>query len=408
MLHRFNNDILDSSNERKQFLWHATAGLDGDFEVGDRDFFWSVSATHGESNGQTRRDGIIDGRFLSAIDVRQLTAADFVSVDDNGTPLDPTDDITTTITEADILGFSGTSSAGVGDIVCESAYQAAFGNVSGLSGNGVTDGDLPFVQGCVPLNLFGKGVRSEAAKAWVTGNQMTQTDIEQTVFNFNFGGDLFELPGGSLGFNVGYEAREERAAFVPGTGTSVPISRSSPFEATGGQYETDEFYGEVVVPLFSPDMNIPALELLELSGAIREIDNTLAGSATVWTTGMRWAPISRSSPFEATGGQYETDEFYGEVVVPLFSPDMNIPALELLELSGAIREIDNTLAGSATVWTTGMRWAPIRDVSFRANYTESIRAPSLVELFAPRSQVFDFADDPCDNRFVTDGPVPRE
>ena len=334
VLHRFNNDIIDSSNERKQFLWHGTAALEGDFDVNERNFWWEISASHGESNGQTKRDGIIDGRFLSAIDVIRLTAADFV--DDNGTPLDPTDD--TTISEQDILALSGTASAAVGDIVCRSVVEAAFGRITGLSGSGVTDGDLPFVEGCVPLNLFGKGVRSDAAKDWVTGNQMTQTDIQQSVFNINFGGDLFELPAGWAAFNVGYETREEIAAFVPGTGTSVPITRSSAFADTGGQYETDEFYGEVVVPLFSPDMGIPGLDLLELNGAIRDIDNSLAGPATVWTAGLRYAPL--------------------------------------------------------------------QDISFRANYTESIRAPSLVELFAPQSQTFGFASDPCDRRFVNDGPVP--
>ena len=335
VLHRFNNDIIDPSNSRKQFLWQATAGLEGDFEAGNRDFFWSAFVSRGESNGQTRKEGIVDGRFLNAIDVRRLTDADFV--DDNGTPLDPSDDITLT-TELDLLNISGTTSAGVGDIICESVYQEAIGNGGGLSGSGVTDLDLPYVQGCVPLNLFGKGVRSDAARDWVTGQQMTQTDLEQTVFNVNFGGDLIELPAGTLAFNIGYERREEEAAFVGGIGSSVPLTRSNPFDPTGGRYKTDEFYGEVVVPLFSSKMGVPGLELLELNGAVREIDNDLAGSATVWTTGIRWAPFT--------------------------------------------------------------------DVSFRANYTESLRNPSLVELFAPVTQVFDFASDPCDRRFVDDGPVP--
>jgi len=326
-LHRFNNDIIDSSNERQQFLWHATAGLEGDFDIGDRNFVWSVSATHGESDGYTSSEGIIDDRFLSAIAVRRLDAAALAAIDaDAGAA------------EAAILGFSGTSTAGVGDIICESVYQAALGNVTGTQGNGLTDGDMPAVQGCVPLNLFGEGVRSDAAREWVTADQMTQSAIEQSVFNINFGGDLLELPGGWMAFNVGYENRNEYALFSPGSGTEVPISRSSPFAATGGQYETDELYGELVVPLVSADMDIPLVDFLELDGAFRQIDNTLAGKADVWTAGLRFAPV--------------------------------------------------------------------QDITFRANYTESIRAPSLVELFAPQNQTFNWADDPCDFRFVNDGPVP--
>jgi len=320
-LHRFNNDIIDSSNEREQFLWQASTQLEGDFDVGDRNFIWSVNATHGEVDGSTSREGIIDGRFLNAIDARRLTAADLALV-----------------SEQDILAFSGTNSAGVGDIVCESVFQAALGNVSGLSGNGLTDGDLPFVQGCAPLNLFGEGVRSEVARDWVTADQMTNTDIEQSVLNVNFGGDLFELPGGWMAFNVGYENRKEFAIFSPGSGTEVPISRSSPFAETGGEYETDEYYSEIVIPLVSSDMD--------------------------WSF------------------------------------------LEFAELNGAFRSIDNSLAGDQDTWTVGMRISPVRDIAFRANYTEAVRAPSLVELFAPQNQSFGFANDPCDFRFVADGPVP--
>ena len=326
-IHRFNNDIIDSSNKREQYLWHATAGLEGDFDVGDRNFVWSVYGSHGESDGYTNYEGIVDGRFLSAIDVRELTAADLAAVD-----ADPN------AAEQALLSFSGTPSAGVGDLVCENVYQAALGNYTGVSGNGVTAENLPFVDGCVPLNLFGYNARSEAARDWVTGDAMTQSSIEQAVFNVNFGGDIAELPGGWMAFNVGYENRKEDAVFSPGLGTEVPLTRSSPFAETGGEYETDEWYGELVIPLVSSDNDIPFMDFAELNGAFRRIDNTLAGEADVWTVGLRFAPV--------------------------------------------------------------------RDLSFRANYTESIRAPSLVELFAPLNQVFDFADDPCDFRFVGDGPVP--
>jgi outer membrane receptor protein involved in Fe transport len=326
-IHRFNNDIIDSSNNREQFLWHATAGIEGDFDMGERNFVWSVTATHGQSDGYTRNEGIVDGRFLNAINVRRLTAADLAQIDADAEAA-----------EAALLGYSGTPSAGVGDIVCENVFQAALGNYEGESGNGVVDGDLPWLQGCVPLNLFGENARSEDARAWVTADGMTQSETEQSVFNVNFGGDMFELPAGWLAFNAGYENRKESAVFAPGSGTEVPITRSSPIIGNGGEYETDELYGELAIPLVSSDMDIPLVEFAELNGAVREIDNTLAGNATVWTAGLRYSPV--------------------------------------------------------------------RDLSFRANYTESIRAPSLVELFAPQSQIFGFADDPCDNRFVNDGPVP--
>lgn len=318
-LHRFNNDIIDSRNFREQHTWRFTTGLEGDFYLGGRNFNWETYVVHGESDSESRREGIIDDRFLNAIDVRRLTPADLEEV-----------------SEDDILVFSGTDSAGVGDVVCESVYQAALGNVTGSTGGGVTDDDLPFVQGCVPLNLFGQHARSDAARDWVTGTQLTSTDHVQKVWNANFGGELFDLPAGPFQFNVGYERRKEEAVFQPATGDEVPLTRSAAFQRTGGEYNTDEWYGEFLAPIVDSGMDIPAVHLFELNGAVREIDNDLAGSATVWTAGGRYAPVP--------------------------------------------------------------------DVTFRGNYTESIRAPSLVELFAPITTSFSFANDPCDFRFVDEGP----
>jgi len=38
--------------------------------------------------------------------------------------------------------------------------------------------------------------------------------------------------------------------------------------------------------------------------------------------------------------------------------------------------------------TVGATWQPIRDIRFRGNFTRSVRAPAIVELFAPASRVF--------------------
>jgi outer membrane receptor protein involved in Fe transport len=53
-----------------------------------------------------------------------------------------------------------------------------------------------------------------------------------------------------------------------------------------------------------------------------------------------------------------------------------------------------------------LRYRPVDDVEFRGNYTESIRAPSITELFTPKSTIFAFANDPCDERYIGQGNVP--
>lgn len=322
-LHRFNNDIIDSSNDREQQLWRWTGGFEGDFFVGNRRFNWEAYAVHGETDIETESEGIIDGRFLNAIDVRQLTEEDLAAVD-------PTD----------LASIGGQGNVGVGDLVCDAVYQAALNPDFGtISGSGVST-DRLFIDGCIPLNVFGQNARSEGAREWVTGDRITTSKIEQTVYNFNVGGELFDLPAGPLGVNVGYEGRRETAVWTPGLGTELPVTRSAPFSETGGEFDTDEFFAEGVVPLLSQDMNIPGFHTLEVNGAVREIDNSQSGKSTVWSAGGNWKPIST--------------------------------------------------------------------LNVRGNYTESIRAPSLVELFAPVTQSFSFADDPCDFRFVDQGPNPDQ
>jgi outer membrane receptor protein involved in Fe transport len=93
-------------------------------------------------------------------------------------------------------------------------------------------------------------------------------------------------------------------------------------------------------------------------------------------------------------------------LIPIFSPSQNIPALHRLEFEGAARRVDNSIAGAATTWTEGLKWAPIQDIMFRANRTKSIRAPAITELFLPSAKIFSFANDPCDVNFYQQGTAP--
>ena len=53
--------------------------------------------------------------------------------------------------------------------------------------------------------------------------------------------------------------------------------------------------------------------------------------------------------------------------------------------TGAPRPEAISPPGSDWTWTVEGRWAPIRDIAFRANYTRAIRAPAITEIFNPSS-----------------------
>ena len=91
---------------------------------------------------------------------------------------------------------------------------------------------------------------------------------------------------------------------------------------------------------------------------------------------------------------------------------MDVPFVNLLEAKGAIRYVDNSLTGGDITWTAGGRWKPVEDFAIRGNFTRSIRAPAITELFNPNSAIFTTADDPCDARFINcllyTSPSPRD
>lgn len=358
---RFNNDIVDlGSNSTENFTWRVAAGLDGEFEFADRQFSWDISGVFGKADIETRTLGIVDGRFINAIDA-VLVDDDYLNgllADMDSTITDRDGDMDVDADDALIAiqrsGLSGVQNIDRGSIICNVNGQIANGTVEGYnetaSGSGIDTGIFSFADGCVPLNLFGDARLNNPASAlaFVTGSpRITSTNNEQRVFTANITGEVFELPAGWVSMNAGFETRRERAVFTPGLGTALDVTRSSPFLESGGQSRTLEYYGEIFVPVFNQDMGVPLMDLLELSASVRRVHDK-------------------------------------------------------------IEDINNVGSGNnkSVAYEFGGRWSPVEDLIFRGSYTTAIRSPSLVELFSPELQAFLFANDPCDFRFVGSGLVP--
>ena len=189
---------------------------------------------------------------------------------------------------------------------------------------------------CVPLNLFGEGVASQAALDFVLTDTSNQYRIEQHVANAFISGDFgnfFELPGGAVNFAFGGEYRKEKSDFRP-----------------------DEISTQVAD--FDPNSGVLA-------------DLALLGRET---------------------GSFDVWEVFGELNVPIIA---DTPFFHLLEFTVAGRYSDYSTVGSTEAWSINGQWAPIRDVRFRGGYSESVRAPNITELFAPRTGTFAFLEDPC-------------
>ncbi|XJJ68908.1 TonB-dependent receptor [Novosphingobium sp. BL-8A] len=102
---------------------------------------------------------------------------------------------------------------------------------------------------------------------------------------------------------------------------------------------------------------------------------------------------------EPTSGGYNVKELFAELDVPLIADK---PFIERLEFNGAARySYYSTAAKSVGTFSAGLVWAPIKDISLRAQFSRAVRAPTVNDLYSGSAQNFEAASDPCSDPDVT-------
>lgn len=104
--------------------------------------------------------------------------------------------------------------------------------------------------------------------------------------------------------------------------------------------------------------------------------------------------LGRGAAVQPVVGGFNLDEVFGELAVGLISPD-NESFIYSLDLFARGRYVDNTVNGGFFSWAVGGNFAPVEDISIRANFTRSFRAPAVGELFLPQSNAFAVVPDLC-------------
>jgi len=290
-LSRASRDLVTRNANSESEIVRGVFGIDGTFDFADSIFNWEVTANLGRNSTDSFQTVLNQQNFINALNVTRLPG---------------------------------------GQIVCSPTPQP------GLI---VPGGGAPVVDPrCVPLDLFGEGRASLAARDYVTDRTRANTVMEQQVFNANLGGSLFELWGGPLGFNAGLERRIERGSFNP-----------------------DEF---------------------QQRGLGREV---------------AFLPVQ---------GSFATKEIFAEVFAPLVDPAANLPLLKGFDVTAKFRRVDNTVNGAFNAYTYGFQWRPVEDLEFRGNFTRSLRAPAIAELFTPEVGVAALVIDPCAAGNIRSGTRP--
>jgi len=177
--------------------------------------------------------------------------------------------------------------------------------------------------GCVPYNVFGTGVNTQAAVDYITGNPWLRTRLKQDVVSANLRGNPFSTWAGPVSVALGVEHRREK---VSGTADAIDLA-SQATSIANGTPRVKPYYVGNYLPTF---------------------------------------------------GSYHVTEAYFQAVVPLAKEMAFAKSLDLLV---GVRGTDYSTSGYVTTWKAGLTYKPVDDITFRLTRSRDIRAPNLGELF---------------------------
>jgi iron complex outermembrane receptor protein len=169
------------------------------------------------------------------------------------------------------------------------AEQQVFGNINAANLARALGPVAACTAPCVPFNIFGgAGSITQAQYDYVAFVQDDSSLQTQWDFTANLTGELFDLPGGPVGFAVGVEHRDQNGRFDPDEIVALGLGSDIPALPTRGGYNVNEAYAELRLPLLK---DRPFFNRLELTGAVRYSDYSESGSTTTFKAGLNWEPV---------------------------------------------------------------------------------------------------------------------
>jgi iron complex outermembrane receptor protein len=91
-------------------------------------------------------------------------------------------------------------------------------------------------------------------------------------------------------------------------------------------------------------------------------------------------------------GNFHVSEAFTEINIPIAD---DLPFASQLALTAGYRYSKYTLGFTTNTYKFGVEWAPIKDIRFRANFNQSVRAPNISELFSAATIGPGGSIDPC-------------
>ncbi|MDR3527050.1 MAG: TonB-dependent receptor [Rhizomicrobium sp.] len=187
---------------------------------------------------------------------------------------------------------------------------------------------------CVPYNIWTQGGVTKAQTDYLASFGTSQGNLFEEILEADLTGDL-----GAYGVKSPFSS----------DGVSVSVGLTN---------RKDKMY-------FQGDQAESSNDLVGFSGATVSVNNAV-----------------------------NVTEEYGEFRIPLAQ---NQPFIQDLSIEAGIRFSSYTNGTHPTTWKSGVQWAPVSDIRFRASYDVAIRAPSILESFTPESvtNTSVVSEDPC-------------
>ena len=185
--------------------------------------------------------------------------------------------------------------------------------------------------GCVPWNIFAPGQVTPAMTNYLNTPGELRGQIVQQIIDTNFTGDL-------------------------GQYVQLPTAHSGLRVALGTEYIDVSSYTQPDAEFQTGDLSGQGGSTLPVSGAIESWDEYLEARL----------PLLEDKPFARS-----------------------------LTTDDSIRHSHYALGFDTNTFSLGLAWAPTRDVRVRGTFTRAVRAPNVVELFAPQNVNLDGTSDPC-------------
>ena len=202
------------------------------------------------------------------------------------------------------------------------------------------------------FDFLGESNLSPECIAFIARTSQNVTNQDQTVVEASLQGGLFDLPAGELRFAAGIQYRQDTFEFRP----DASLSRINP-------------------TVTRPD------------------GGTTGGSE-----------IAGFNPSQPLSGSTNSVEYFAEFLVPLLA---DIPFVQSLDLTLGYRYSDYNTVGGIDAFRADLDWGITDFLRLRGGISQSVRAPSIGELFAARNTSFPsigapsatgLSGDPCDVR----------